>query len=85
MLCTLPRVAYLGLTLGLRTVSFLICIPGFILLRRQLKEEERNGIHGALANGNAELEALRKEEFVISNSDQLQQISENSTDRETRL
>ncbi|XP_008307972.1 solute carrier organic anion transporter family member 1C1-like [Cynoglossus semilaevis] len=82
---TTYRVAYLGLTLGLRTVSFLICIPGFILLRRQLKEEERNGIHGALANGNAELEALRKEEFVISNSDQLQQISENSTDRETRL
>uniref|UniRef100_A0A7N8X999 Solute carrier organic anion transporter family member n=1 Tax=Mastacembelus armatus TaxID=205130 RepID=A0A7N8X999_9TELE len=39
----------------------------------------RNAIHGALANGGAELEALRKEEFVISNS------SDNSTDRETRL
>uniref|UniRef100_A0A7N8XAY9 Solute carrier organic anion transporter family member n=1 Tax=Mastacembelus armatus TaxID=205130 RepID=A0A7N8XAY9_9TELE len=72
-------IAYLGLTLSLRTISFIVCIPGFILLSRQLKEEERNAIHGALANGGAELEALRKEEFVISNS------SDNSTDRETRL
>uniref|UniRef100_A0A7N8Y807 Solute carrier organic anion transporter family member n=1 Tax=Mastacembelus armatus TaxID=205130 RepID=A0A7N8Y807_9TELE len=76
---TAYRIAYLGLTLSLRTISFIVCIPGFILLSRQLKEEERNAIHGALANGGAELEALRKEEFVISNS------SDNSTDRETRL
>uniref|UniRef100_A0A4W6D355 Solute carrier organic anion transporter family member n=1 Tax=Lates calcarifer TaxID=8187 RepID=A0A4W6D355_LATCA len=82
---TAYRIAYLGLTLSLRTVSFVICIPGFILLSRQLKKEERNAIHGALSNGGAELEALRKEEFVISNSDQLQQTSDNSTDRETRL
>lgn len=77
--------AYLGLTLSLRTVSFIICIPGFVLLSRQLKKEERNGIHGALANGGAELEALRKEDFVISNMDQSQQASDSSTDRETQL
>ncbi|XP_074535795.1 solute carrier organic anion transporter family member 1C1-like [Halichoeres trimaculatus] len=82
---TAYRIAYLGLTLSLRTVSFIICIPGFILLSRQLKAEEMNGVHGALANGGAELEALRKEEFVIINSDQSQQTSDNSTDRETRL
>ncbi|XP_039986715.1 solute carrier organic anion transporter family member 1C1-like isoform X2 [Xiphias gladius] len=82
---TAYRIAYLGLTLSLRTISFIICIPGFILLSRQLKKEEKNAIHGALANGGTELEALRKEEFVISNSDQLQQTSDNRTDRETRL
>eukprot|EP00064_Thunnus_orientalis_P009040 superscaffoldBa00001120_g9063 len=82
---TAYRIAYLGLTLSLRTISFVICIPGFILLSRQLKKEERNAIHGALANGGTELEALRKEEFVISNSDQSQRTADNSTDRETRL
>ncbi|XP_029372938.1 solute carrier organic anion transporter family member 1C1-like isoform X1 [Echeneis naucrates] len=79
------RIAYLGLTLSLRTISFIICIPGFVLLSRQLKKEERNAIHGVLANGSTELEALRREEFVISNCDQLQQTSDNTTDRETRL
>lgn len=79
------RVAYLGLTLSLRTISFIICIPGFILLSHQLKKEERNGIHGALANRGAELEALRKDDFVISNLDHSQQTSDNSTDRETQL
>lgn len=83
--CSCLRVAYLGLTLSLRTISFIICIPGFVLLSRQLKKEERNGIHGALANGGAELEALRKEDFVISNLDQSQQASDSSTDRETQL
>lgn len=78
------RVAYLGLTLSLRTISFIICIPGFILLSHQL-QKERNGIHGALANGGAELEALRKEDFVISSLDQSQHTSDNSTDRETQL
>ncbi|KAM3615841.1 uncharacterized protein V6R79_008550 [Siganus canaliculatus] len=82
---TAYRIAYLGLTLSLRTVSFIICIPGFVLLSRQLKKEERNGIHSSLANGGTELEALRKEEFVISNCDQSQQTSDSSTDRETRL
>ncbi|XP_058490286.1 solute carrier organic anion transporter family member 1C1-like isoform X2 [Solea solea] len=82
---TAYRTAYLGLTLSLRTISFLICIPGFILLSRQLKEEERNAIHGAVVNGGTELEALRKEEFMISNVNQLQQMPDNCTDRETRL
>ncbi|XP_008286432.1 solute carrier organic anion transporter family member 1C1 [Stegastes partitus] len=82
---TAYRIAYLGLTLSLRTISFIICIPGFILLSRQLKKEERSGIHGALTNGGTELEALRKEEFVISNSEQSQHTSDNSTDRQTRL
>lgn len=79
------RVAYLGLTLSLRTISFFICIPGFILLSRQLKVEEKNGVHGAVANGGTEMEELRKEESVIFNSEQLQQTSDNSTDRETQL
>ncbi|XP_068173978.1 solute carrier organic anion transporter family member 1C1-like [Antennarius striatus] len=82
---TAYRIAYLGLTLGLRTISFIICIPGFILLRRQLKKEGKNVIHGALVNRRMEQEALRKEEFVMSNCDQSQQSSDNSTDRETRL
>ncbi|XP_037123243.1 solute carrier organic anion transporter family member 1C1 [Syngnathus acus] len=79
------RIAYLGLTLSLRTISFLVCIPGFILLSRQLKKEEQDALRGSRANGGTELEALRKEEFVISNSATLQRTSENGTDRETRL
>ncbi|XP_041850566.1 solute carrier organic anion transporter family member 1C1-like [Melanotaenia boesemani] len=82
---TAYRIAYLGLTLSLRTISFIICIPGFILLSRQLKEEERSAMHGALTNGGTELEALRKEEFMISNSDQPPHTSDNSRDRNTRL
>uniref|UniRef100_A0A1A8NPK9 Solute carrier organic anion transporter family member n=2 Tax=Nothobranchius rachovii TaxID=451742 RepID=A0A1A8NPK9_9TELE len=61
---TAHRIAYLGLTLSLRTISFIICIPGFILLSRQMKEEEKCAAHGALTNGGTELELLRKEEFV---------------------
>ncbi|XP_023207554.1 solute carrier organic anion transporter family member 1C1-like isoform X2 [Xiphophorus maculatus] len=80
------RIAYLGLTLSLRTVSFIICIPGFILLSRQLKEEERKSVlHGALTNGGTELEVLRKEEFVVLNSDQAMHTTDNSTDRHTQL
>ncbi|KAJ0022142.1 hypothetical protein NQD34_009632 [Periophthalmus magnuspinnatus] len=82
---TAYRIAYLGLTLSLRTISFVICIPGFILLGRQLKQEERNALHSSITNGGAELEALRKEELVISNSEQSQRIADNGTDRETRL
>ncbi|KAK7883248.1 hypothetical protein WMY93_029422 [Mugilogobius chulae] len=82
---TAYRIAYLGLTLSLRTVSFIICIPGFILLSRQLKQEERNALQSAVTNGGAELEALRKEELVITNLEQSQRILDNGTDRETRL
>lgn len=82
---TAYRIAYLGLTLSLRTVAFIICIPGFILLARQLKQEERNALHSTVTNGGAELEALQKEEIVFSNSEQTQRICDNGTDRETRL
>ncbi|XP_077578352.1 solute carrier organic anion transporter family member 1C1 isoform X1 [Stigmatopora nigra] len=82
---TAYRIAYLGLTLSLRTVSFLLCIPGFILLKRQLKKEEHDLLRSSLANGGTELEALRKEELVITNSETQQKYSENGTDRETRL
>ncbi|XP_054650140.1 solute carrier organic anion transporter family member 1C1 isoform X2 [Dunckerocampus dactyliophorus] len=82
---TAYRIAYLGLTLSLRTISFLICIPGFILLSRQLQKEEQDALHGSLANGGTELEALRKEEFVVSNSERLQRSKDNGTGRETRL
>ncbi|XP_070686219.1 solute carrier organic anion transporter family member 1C1-like [Pempheris klunzingeri] len=54
------RIVYLGLTLVLRTVSFFFCIPGFALLKRHIKREEKN----ALTNGSAELESLRKEENI---------------------
>uniref|UniRef100_A0A8C5AFB9 Solute carrier organic anion transporter family member n=1 Tax=Gadus morhua TaxID=8049 RepID=A0A8C5AFB9_GADMO len=56
------RTAYLGLTLSLRSASFLVCIPGFLLLRQQVRREQRNAVRGALANGGAEMEALGKDE-----------------------
>lgn len=83
---SLLRIAYLGLTMGLRTVSFLLCILGFVLLKRHLRREERSAHQ--VANGGAELEVLRKEEVLASNSDQSLQTSTtdyNNTERETRL
>ncbi|XP_041709622.1 solute carrier organic anion transporter family member 1C1 isoform X2 [Coregonus clupeaformis] len=80
------RIAYLGLTMGLRTVSFLLCILGFVLLKRHLRREERSAHQ--VANGGAELEALRKEEVLAFNSDQSLRTSTtdyNNTERETRL
>ncbi|XP_059931010.1 solute carrier organic anion transporter family member 1C1 isoform X2 [Gadus macrocephalus] len=56
------RTAYLGLTLSLRSASFLVCIPGFLLLRQQVRREQRNAVRGALANGGAEMEVLGKDE-----------------------
>ncbi|KAM4743159.1 solute carrier organic anion transporter family member 1C1 isoform 3-T4 [Anableps anableps] len=80
------RIAYLGLTLSLRTISFIICIPGFILLSRQLKAEGKKSVlHEALTNGGTELEALRKEECVILNPDQAMHAMDNSTERHTQL
>lgn len=49
---------YLGLTLGLRTISFFLCISGFALLKRHIKKEEKY----ALSNGSVELELVRNEE-----------------------
>uniref|UniRef100_A0A8C5ED86 Solute carrier organic anion transporter family member n=1 Tax=Gouania willdenowi TaxID=441366 RepID=A0A8C5ED86_GOUWI len=73
------RIVYLGLTLGLRTVSFFFCILGFLLLKRHLKTEARK----PLTNGNSEVDSLKKEErdqdlhFILS--------SDCHVDRETPL
>ncbi|KAG5267431.1 hypothetical protein AALO_G00221660 [Alosa alosa] len=85
------RTAYLGLTLGLRAVSFLLCIWGFAVLRRHVRRQER----GPMTNGNAagavaaaadELEALRKEETAgAASSDQSPRNSDCYPERETRL
>ncbi|XP_013860782.1 solute carrier organic anion transporter family member 1C1 [Austrofundulus limnaeus] len=82
---TAYRIAYLGLTLSLRTISFIICIPGFILLSRQLKEEKKRALHESLSNGGTELETLRKEEFVILKSDETVHTSDNGTEEYSRL
>ncbi|XP_036964314.1 solute carrier organic anion transporter family member 1C1-like isoform X1 [Acanthopagrus latus] len=75
------RIVYLGLTLGLRTVSFLLCISGFALLKRHVKREEKY----ALTNGSAELETLRKEENSSVHCEQFIPASDCNPDRETRL
>ncbi|KAL0962658.1 hypothetical protein UPYG_G00343470 [Umbra pygmaea] len=81
---TAYRIAYLGLTMGLRTVSFLLCILGFLLLKRHLRREERTALQ--LANGGAELEALREEEVLASSqSPRMSTTDYNNTERETRL
>ncbi|KAJ8249854.1 hypothetical protein COCON_G00230700 [Conger conger] len=72
---TTYRIAYLGLSLGLRTFSFLLCVPGFVLLRRHIEKEE--GL--ALSNGGSEAEPLKKEEAGCA------ALSTPSSDRETRL
>ncbi|XP_068458813.1 solute carrier organic anion transporter family member 1C1-like [Clinocottus analis] len=73
------RIVYLGLTLGLRTISFFLCIYGFALLKRHIKMEEKN----ALTNGSAELESLRKEEKSSIHCEQF--ILGCNPDRETHL
>ncbi|KAK5867174.1 hypothetical protein PBY51_011689 [Eleginops maclovinus] len=75
------RTVYLGLTLGLRTVSFFLCYPGFALLKRHIKMEEKN----ALTNGSAELESLRKEENSSIHCEQFVPALDCTADRETRL
>ncbi|KAM9754625.1 solute carrier organic anion transporter family member 1C1-like isoform 1-T4 [Menidia menidia] len=75
------RTVYLGLTLGLRTVSFLFCIWGFALLRKHIKREEK----GVLTNGNAELESLRKEDNSSIHCEQLILSPDCNPDRETHL
>ncbi|XP_075994176.1 solute carrier organic anion transporter family member 1C1-like [Genypterus blacodes] len=76
------RLVYLGLTLGLRTVSFFLCILGFTLLRRHMKQEEKKN---ALTNGSAELESLRKEESGSIHREQFILSLDCNPDRETRL
>ncbi|XP_037623873.1 solute carrier organic anion transporter family member 1C1 isoform X2 [Sebastes umbrosus] len=75
------RIVYLGLTLGLRTVSFFLCISGFVLLKRHIKREERS----ALTNGSVELESLRKEEDSSVHCEQFIPALDCNPDRETRL
>ncbi|XP_030587337.1 solute carrier organic anion transporter family member 1C1-like [Archocentrus centrarchus] len=75
------RIVYLGLTLGLRTVSFFLCILGFALLKRHIKKEEKN----MLTNGSAELETLRKEENSSIHCEQFILALDCNPDRETRL
>ncbi|KAA0720767.1 Solute carrier organic anion transporter family member 1C1 [Triplophysa tibetana] len=81
---TAYRIAYLGLTLGLRTASFFLCVLGLVVLKRHIQKQER----GALANGGtgaaaSELQALRKGENNSSNSEP--QTSDYDPERETRL
>ncbi|KAM9854608.1 solute carrier organic anion transporter family member 1C1-like [Aulostomus maculatus] len=52
------RILYLGLSLGLRAISFFLCILGFAVLKRHIKREEES----TLSNRAAELESLRKDE-----------------------
>ncbi|XP_030630849.1 solute carrier organic anion transporter family member 1C1-like [Chanos chanos] len=76
------RTVYLGLTLGLRTVSFFLCIMGFVLLKRYVKREKRKS---TLTNGSTELESLRKEESQSLNCEQFLRTLDCNSDRETRL
>ncbi|XP_046890075.1 solute carrier organic anion transporter family member 1C1 [Hypomesus transpacificus] len=78
---TAYRILYLGLTLGLRTLSFFLCILGFSLLKRHIKEEEKK----ALANGNRESELLGKEESNSIHCEQFIRVLDLNPDRETRL
>uniref|UniRef100_A0A8C9XM34 Solute carrier organic anion transporter family member n=1 Tax=Sander lucioperca TaxID=283035 RepID=A0A8C9XM34_SANLU len=75
------RIVYLGLTLGLRTVSFLLCISGFALLKRHIKREEKN----AQTNGSGELESLRKEENSSIDCEQFIPALDCNSDRESHL
>ncbi|XP_041650461.1 solute carrier organic anion transporter family member 1C1-like isoform X2 [Cheilinus undulatus] len=75
------RIVYLGLTLGLRTVSFFLCIPGFALLKRHIRREEKN----ALTNGSSELETLQKEDNSFTHCEHFIPASDRNPDRETRL
>ncbi|XP_027859406.1 solute carrier organic anion transporter family member 1C1-like isoform X2 [Xiphophorus couchianus] len=75
------RIVYLGLTLGLRAVSFFLCIWGFALLKRHIKREEKE----ALSNQNGELESLRKEENSSMHCEQFILSPDCNPERETRL
>ncbi|KAL2093951.1 hypothetical protein ACEWY4_011263 [Coilia grayii] len=82
---TAYRIVYLGLTLGLRTISFFLCLLGFVLLRRHIRQE---GQQQALSNGGTETECLRKEEKEENHSLQCEHLLrtlECNPDRETRL
>ncbi|XP_014840312.1 PREDICTED: solute carrier organic anion transporter family member 1C1-like isoform X1 [Poecilia mexicana] len=75
------RIVYLGLTLGLRAVSFFLCVWGFALLKRHIKREEKE----ALSNQNGELESLRKDENSSMHCEQFILSPDCNPERETRL
>ncbi|MED6255722.1 hypothetical protein ATANTOWER_013884 [Ataeniobius toweri] len=75
------RIVYLGLTFGLRAVSFFLCIWGFDLLRKHIKREEKE----ALSNDSGELELLRKEENSSATGGQFLLSPDCNPERETRL
>ncbi|XP_056908761.1 solute carrier organic anion transporter family member 1C1-like isoform X1 [Takifugu flavidus] len=75
------RILYLGLTLGLRTLSFFLCISGFVFLKRHIRREERY----SLTNGSAELDSLRKEENGSVLCEHCLTASDGRHDRETCL
>ncbi|XP_073694632.1 solute carrier organic anion transporter family member 1C1 [Garra rufa] len=83
---TAYRIAYLGLTLGLRTASFFLCILGLVVLRRHVRRQERNTLaNGGTGAAAGELQALRKEENNSCNSDQCPRTADYDPERETRL
>ncbi|XP_016367649.1 solute carrier organic anion transporter family member 1C1-like isoform X1 [Sinocyclocheilus rhinocerous] len=83
---TAYRIAYLGLTLGLRTASFFLCFLGLVVLRRHVRQQERNTLaNGGTGAAAGELQALRKEENNSCNSDQCTQTADYDPERETRL
>lgn len=79
--CFFCRILYLGLTLGLRTLSFFLCISGFVFLKRHIRREERY----SLTNGSAELDSLRKEENGSVLCEHCLTASDGRHDRETCL
>ncbi|XP_023681683.1 solute carrier organic anion transporter family member 1C1-like isoform X2 [Paramormyrops kingsleyae] len=81
------RIVYLGLTLGLRTASFFLCLLGIVLLEKQIREEAEE--RGKLGNGTAEAVTKGEEEDDSGDSSahysQLIRTSGREPDRETRL
>ncbi|KAK7129643.1 hypothetical protein R3I93_019325 [Phoxinus phoxinus] len=83
---TAYRIAYLGLTLGLRTASFFLCVLGLVVLRRHVQRQERNTLaNGGTGAAAGELQALRKEENNSCNLDQCPRTTDYDPERETRL
>lgn len=75
------RILYLGLTLGLRTLSFFLCISGFLFLKRHIRREERY----SLTNGSAEPVSPGKEENGSVLREHCLPASDGRQDRETCL
>ncbi|KAM9467744.1 solute carrier organic anion transporter family member 1C1 [Clarias gariepinus] len=76
------RMAYLGLSLGLRTASFFLCALGLLVLQWHVKRQKTR----TLSNGSTatELQALRRDE-ISSCLDLSPRSSDYDPERETRL